>query len=70
MHGRYLVAALLGAGLRYRQVTHKLVLAQVPRDLAEGLAFARGHVVKVGRTAVGLNATGATTPVAAATSAS
>ena len=41
----YLFAALLGAGLRDRQVTHKLVLTQVPRDLAEGLVFARGHVV-------------------------
>ena len=41
----YLFAALLGAGLRHRQATHPLRLAQVPRDLAEGLAFARGHVV-------------------------
>jgi len=41
----YLFAALLGAGLRYRQATHPIVLTQVPRDLAEGLAFARGHVV-------------------------
>ncbi len=41
----YLVAALLGSGLHYRQVTRPLVLAQVPRDLAEGFAFARGHVV-------------------------
>jgi MFS family permease len=44
----YLFAALLGAGLRYRQVTHPIVLTQVPRDLAEGLAFARGHVVIAG----------------------
>ena len=39
---------MLGAGLRYRQVTRRLVLAQVPRDLAEGFAFARGHVVIAG----------------------
>jgi MFS family permease len=41
----YLFAAILGAGLRHRQTTHKIVLAQVPHDLAEGLNFARGHVV-------------------------
>jgi MFS family permease len=41
----YLIAALLSAGLRYNQASHRLALAQVPRDLAEGLAFARGHVV-------------------------
>jgi len=41
----YLLAAVLGAGLHYRQVTRPLVLAQVPRDLAEGFSFARGHVV-------------------------
>jgi MFS family permease len=44
----YLFAALLGTGLRYRQVTHPIVLTQVPRDLAEGLAFARGHVMIAG----------------------
>jgi MFS family permease len=41
----YLFAAVLGAGLHHRQATHRLVLAQVPHDLAEGLGFARGHVV-------------------------
>jgi MFS family permease len=44
----YLLAALLAAGLTYRQSTRRLVLALVPRDLAEGLAFARGHVVIAG----------------------
>ena len=44
-YSRAITVALLGAGLRYRQVTRPLVLAQVPRDLAEGFAFARGHVV-------------------------
>jgi len=43
-----LLAALLASGLRYRQATHRLVLAQVPRDLAEGLSFARGNVVIAG----------------------
>ena len=44
----YLLAALLASGLRYRQAAHRLVLAQVPRDLAEGLAFARRNVVITG----------------------
>lgn len=41
----YLLAAALGCRLVHRQTTRKLVLTQVPRDLAEGLAFARAHVV-------------------------
>ncbi len=41
----YLVAAILGIGLAHRQERRRLVLSQVPRDLAEGLAFARIHVV-------------------------
>lgn len=44
----YLLAALLASGLRYRQVRQSLVLAHVPRNLAEGLVFARGHVVIAG----------------------
>jgi len=44
----YLFAAFLASGLRYRQITHALVLAAVPRDLAEGLGVARGHVVIAG----------------------
>jgi MFS family permease len=44
----FLCAAVLSAGLHYRQATRPIVLAQVPRELAEGLAFARGHVVIAG----------------------
>lgn len=44
----YLLAAWLGAGLRYRQTTKALVLSQVPRDLAEGLGLARRHAVIAG----------------------
>jgi MFS family permease len=44
----YLLAALLAAGLKYRQATHRLVFTQVPRDLAEGFTFARGHSVIAG----------------------
>lgn len=43
--GFYLFAALLGAGLRYSQEVKRLSLAQVPRDLAEGLRFARAHTI-------------------------
>jgi len=39
------LATVLGAGLRHRQETQSFVLSRVPRDLAEGLALARGHVV-------------------------
>jgi MFS family permease len=48
----YAVAASLVVGLRYRQDTRRLVLSQVPRDLAEGVAFARGHVTIAGVLAV------------------
>ena len=44
----FLLAAFLGSGLRYRQDTRRLSLSQVPRDLADGLAFARGHTVIFG----------------------
>jgi MFS family permease len=44
----YAVAASLVVGLRYRQETRKLVLSHVPRDLAEGVAFARGHLTIAG----------------------
>lgn len=44
----FLLAAFLGSGLRYRQETRRLALSQVPRDLAEGFAFARGHTVIAG----------------------
>jgi MFS family permease len=48
----YAVAASLVPGLRYRQATRRLVLSQVPRDLAEGVRFARGHVTIAGVLAV------------------
>ena len=48
----YGVAASLVTGLRYRQETRRLVLSQVPRDLAEGIRFARGHVTIAGVLAV------------------
>ena len=41
----YALAAFLGAGLSYRQVTRRLVLVNVPRDLAEGLRYVRGDLV-------------------------
>jgi MFS family permease len=46
--GVYALAASLVVGLRYRQETRRLVLAQVPRELAEGVRFARGHVTIAG----------------------
>jgi MFS family permease len=48
----YGVAASLVVGLRYRQETRRLVLSHVPRDLAEGISFARGHVTIAGVLAV------------------
>jgi MFS family permease len=39
--GCYLLAATLAKDLRHEQVTHKLALSRVRRELAEGLAFAR-----------------------------
>ena len=50
--GFYALAASLVVGLHYRQETRKLVLSQVPHDLAEGVAFARGHVTIAGVLAV------------------
>ena len=44
----YVLAALLAVGLRHQQAIRRLVLSQVPRDLAEGVAFARGHTVVTG----------------------
>lgn len=44
----YLLAALLGMGLLYRQEARALALAHVPRDLAEGFRFARRHAVIAG----------------------
>jgi MFS family permease len=41
----YALAAFLAAGLSYRQETRRLVLGNVPRELAEGLRFVRRDVV-------------------------
>jgi MFS family permease len=48
----YVVAVLLIVGLSYRQTSHRIVLAHIPRDLAEGYAFARGHLIIGGVLAV------------------
>ena len=48
----YAVAAVLAAGLDYRQATRRLVLVNVPRELAEGLKFVRGDLVIGGVLAV------------------
>ena len=50
--GVFGLAAILVAGLHYRQDTRRLVLGQVPRDLAEGIAYARGNVTIAGVLAV------------------
>jgi MFS family permease len=44
----YLVAALLATGLPRQPDIRRLVLSHVPRDLAEGFSFARGHTVIAG----------------------
>jgi MFS family permease len=44
----YLLAAMLGFGLRHEQEARRLILSQVPRDLAEGLTFARRHAIIAG----------------------
>ena len=41
----YALAAFLAIGLRYRQITRRLVLSNVPRELAEGLRYVRHDVV-------------------------
>jgi hypothetical protein len=48
----YAAAAVLAAGLDYRQTTRRLVLVNVPRELAEGLRFVRGDLVIGGVLAV------------------
>jgi MFS family permease len=44
----YLLAALLALGLQHEQTARRFILSHVPRDLAEGIAFARGHAVIAG----------------------
>lgn len=48
----YGVAAILASGMEYRQSTRKLVLGNVPRELAEGVRFVRGDLVIGGVLAV------------------
>jgi predicted MFS family arabinose efflux permease len=48
----YGLAAILAMGLDYRQATRRLVLSNVPRELAEGLSFVRGDLVIGGVLAV------------------
>jgi MFS family permease len=48
----YAVAAMLAAGLDYRQTTRRLILVNVPRELAAGLKFVRGDLVIGGVLAV------------------
>lgn len=48
----YAIAALLASGLVYRQTTRRLVLSNVPRELAEGVRYVRGDVVIGGVLAV------------------
>jgi MFS family permease len=48
----YALAAILAAGLAYRQTARKLIFGNVPRELAEGLRFVRGDLVIGGVLAV------------------
>ena len=44
----FALAAFLVSGLRYRQDSRRLVISQVPRDLQEGLSYAKGNVTIAG----------------------
>ncbi len=48
----YSFAAILVAGLDYRQTSRRIVVSHVPRELAEAFAFARGHAIIGGVLAV------------------
>jgi hypothetical protein len=48
----YVLAVALVAGLEYRQSSRRIVASQVPRDLAEAVSFARGHLTIGGVLAV------------------
>lgn len=48
----YALAAILVSGLHYRQTTRRLVLGNVPRDLAEGVRYVRRDVTIAGVLAV------------------
>ncbi len=48
----YAVAAWITRGVSYQQQNRRFVVSQVPRDLAEGVAFARRHITISGVLAV------------------
>jgi MFS family permease len=48
----YVLAASITPGVRYRQQSRRFVVSDVPSDLAEGIAFARGHITIAGVLAV------------------
>ena len=48
----YLLAVILVAGLGYQQSSRRIVLSHVPRELAEAINFARGHLIIGGVLAV------------------
>ena len=48
----YALAAWITRGVRYRQQSRRFIVSQVPRDLVEGIAFARGHITIAGVLAV------------------
>ncbi|MSO99508.1 MAG: MFS transporter [Acetobacteraceae bacterium] len=48
----YAIGASLVTGLRYQQLSRAFLASQVPRDLAEGIRFARGNVTIAGVLAV------------------
>jgi MFS family permease len=48
----YVVAVILIAGLAYQQTSRRILLANVPRDLAEAFTYARGHLIIGGVLAV------------------
>jgi MFS family permease len=48
----YVVAVILIAGLAHRQTSRRILLVNVPRDLAEAFSYARGHLIIGGVLAV------------------
>lgn len=48
----YVLSAAIVLGLPHRQEVRRFVLSHVPRDLGEGLRFARGHLIIAGVLAV------------------
>ncbi|MGD0430872.1 MAG: MFS transporter [Acetobacteraceae bacterium] len=50
--GVYALAACITRGVAYHQQSRRFVFSRVPRDLAEGIAFARGHITIAGVLAV------------------